>query len=275
MAVFTGEDLAGDFASAAPDGLGPARRRDQDARALAAQARRGQARGRPGGRGGRPTTATARPGRGRGRDRRVRPASPPWWIPRRRSRTARRSSGSEFGTNKTHEWAVAGGDIAAALAEADVVVEQRVRQPPHLGRADRAARLDRRAARREPHALLVHPDPAHRALRCWPGCSSMPEDKIRVVAPDVGGGFGAKLQVYARGGAGARAGQAAGPAGQVDRVALGAHDHLAPRPRPGRVRDARRQAGRHAHRRARRGSWPTSAPTSSCSRRSSPSSASR
>ena len=24
----------------------------------------------------------------------------------------------------------------------------------------------------------------------------MPEDKIRVVAPDVGGGFGAKLQLY-------------------------------------------------------------------------------
>ena len=29
------------------------------------------------------------------------------------------------------------------------------------------------------------------------GMLSIPEDKLRVVAPDVGGGFGAKLQVYA------------------------------------------------------------------------------
>src|SRR5947199_893854 len=32
----------------------------------------------------------------------------------------------QFGTNKTHEWAISGGDIDAALAEADVVVEQRL-----------------------------------------------------------------------------------------------------------------------------------------------------
>src|SRR5215216_8212385 len=32
----------------------------------------------------------------------------------------------QFGTNKTHEWAVSGGDIDAALAEADVTVELRL-----------------------------------------------------------------------------------------------------------------------------------------------------
>ena len=31
----------------------------------------------------------------------------------------------QFGTNKTHEWAVGGGDIDAGLAEADVIVEHR------------------------------------------------------------------------------------------------------------------------------------------------------
>ena len=31
-----------------------------------------------------------------------------------------------FGTNKTHEWAIAGGDVDAAFADADVVVKQRV-----------------------------------------------------------------------------------------------------------------------------------------------------
>ena len=60
VAVLTGEDMAGDFAGGARDGLGAAGRGDQDARALAAQARPGQARGRPGGRG-RGRVATARP----------------------------------------------------------------------------------------------------------------------------------------------------------------------------------------------------------------------
>ena len=32
----------------------------------------------------------------------------------------------QFGTNKTHEWAVSGGDIDAALSEADVVLEHRI-----------------------------------------------------------------------------------------------------------------------------------------------------
>ena len=32
----------------------------------------------------------------------------------------------QFGTNMTHEWAVSGGDFAAAEAEAEVTVEQRV-----------------------------------------------------------------------------------------------------------------------------------------------------
>ena len=40
-----------------------------------------------------------------------------------------------------------------------------LREPPHLGRADRAALLGRRGARRRPHAVLDDPDPAHRALR--------------------------------------------------------------------------------------------------------------
>ena len=39
------------------------------------------------------------------------------------------------------------------------------RQPPHLGRADRAALHDRRPARRRADALLDDADPAHRALR--------------------------------------------------------------------------------------------------------------
>ena len=53
VAVLTGEDMAGDFAGGLPM-VGAAGRRDQHARPLAAEARRGQARGRPGGGGWRP-----------------------------------------------------------------------------------------------------------------------------------------------------------------------------------------------------------------------------
>ena len=42
--------------------------------------------------------------------------------------------------------------------------------------------------------VVGDPDPAHPALRA--GCHHRgPESKIRVIAPDVGGGFGGKLQV--------------------------------------------------------------------------------
>ena len=32
----------------------------------------------------------------------------------------------QFGTNKVHEWTLAGGDVEAGFAEADVIVERRV-----------------------------------------------------------------------------------------------------------------------------------------------------
>ncbi len=102
----------------------------------------------------------------------------------------------EFGTNKTHEWAVGGGDIAAALAEADVVVEQRV--PNHR---TSGAPIEPRGSIGEPRGenltLYSSTQIPHIARLLLAGMLDMPEDKIRVVAPDVGGGFGAKLQVYA------------------------------------------------------------------------------
>ena len=89
-AVFTGEDLD-DLGAPLPMAWVPPGRRGQDARALAARARRGQARGRPGRRGGRrgqvrasstpPRTSSSSTTRCRS-----------WSTWRPRSRTARRSS---------------------------------------------------------------------------------------------------------------------------------------------------------------------------------------
>ncbi len=100
-----------------------------------------------------------------------------------------------FGTNKTHEWAIAGGDLDAALAEADVVVEQRM-----VNHRISGAPIEPRSSLAEPRgdSLILYSTTQipHIARLLLAGMLDMPEDKLRVVAPDVGGGFGAKLQVY-------------------------------------------------------------------------------
>ena len=101
----------------------------------------------------------------------------------------------EFGTNATHQWAVAGGDFAAAEAEAEVVIKQRV--PNHrISGAPIEPRGCVGETRGESVALYSATQIPHIARFLLAGILEMPEDKIRVVAPDVGGGFGAKLQLY-------------------------------------------------------------------------------
>jgi aerobic carbon-monoxide dehydrogenase large subunit len=101
----------------------------------------------------------------------------------------------QFGTNKTHEWAVSGGDFDATRSEADVVVEQRFVNPRTAG-----APIETRGCIGEPRqdrfTLYSATQVPHIARFVLSGVLGIPEDKLRVVAPDVGGGFGSKLQVY-------------------------------------------------------------------------------
>jgi aerobic carbon-monoxide dehydrogenase large subunit len=101
----------------------------------------------------------------------------------------------QFGTNKTHEWAISGGDIDAALAEADVVVEQRLVNHRTAGGA-----IEPRGVLAIPRAdtvtLYSSTQVPHIVRYVLSLITGIPEDKLRVVAPDVGGGFGSKLQVY-------------------------------------------------------------------------------
>ena len=89
------------------------------------------------------------------------------------------------------------GDSGRALAEADVVVEARVRYPRVTG------------VPIETRAVLAAPDPDSGRLTVWSSTQvpfnvrsaiatalGIAEDAIRVVAPDVGGGFGIKGHVY-------------------------------------------------------------------------------
>ena len=101
----------------------------------------------------------------------------------------------DIGTNKTHEWSLGGGDVEAGLAEADVVIERRVVnhrisgapiEPRGLLAEWRADRVTLHTSTQVPHILRLQ-------LAVMLGIA---EDRLRVVAPDVGGGFGVKLNVY-------------------------------------------------------------------------------
>jgi carbon-monoxide dehydrogenase large subunit len=101
----------------------------------------------------------------------------------------------EYGTNKCFEWSFGGGDVDAGLAEADVVVERRVVNHRMAGAAiePRSVLADWRAGSLTMWSATQIPHIARVILAIELGIS---EDRIRVIAPEVGGGFGSKLQVY-------------------------------------------------------------------------------
>jgi carbon-monoxide dehydrogenase large subunit len=94
-------------------------------------------------------------------------------------------------------WKLDSGDVQAAIDSADVVVTRRYFQPrliPNameprsvIAQAGPSGELTVWSATQIPHILRF-------ALQLVIG---VPESKIRVIAPDVGGGFGSKLNVYA------------------------------------------------------------------------------
>ncbi|TDE00802.1 xanthine dehydrogenase family protein molybdopterin-binding subunit [Jiangella asiatica] len=107
-----------------------------------------------------------------------------------------------LGTNKSFTWAFdsaeegTGGDAAAAIDAADVVVRRRYVQQRVI------------PAFMEPRSVVVDPTPDQ--ITVWSSTQvphfvrfflaavlGTPEHKIRVIAPDVGGGFGGKLQITA------------------------------------------------------------------------------
>src|SRR3954452_22707025 len=101
-----------------------------------------------------------------------------------------------LGTNKVHEWSLGGGDLEGGFAEADVIIERRVVNHRMAGAAI------------EPRGVLAE----YRAgqLTVWSSTQvphfvklflavllDISEDRVRAIAPEVGGAFGSKLQLYA------------------------------------------------------------------------------
>jgi aerobic carbon-monoxide dehydrogenase large subunit len=104
----------------------------------------------------------------------------------------------DLGTNSSYVWEMSGGDVDGVFAAADVVVTERYRQQRLIPAAI------------EPRGVLVQSVPANGEYTIWSATQiphilrttlgltlGIPESKIRVIAPDVGGGFGSKLDVYA------------------------------------------------------------------------------
>ena len=104
---------------------------------------------------------------------------------------------AESGTNKCYTWKLAGGDYEAARAKADRVFTRRYVNQRLIPMA------------MEPRAVIAAPTGPEGELTLWSSTqiphivrvllsltAGIPEQKLRVVAPDVGGGFGSKLQFY-------------------------------------------------------------------------------
>src|SRR5712691_7923941 len=104
----------------------------------------------------------------------------------------------EFGTNRCYTWELSAGEVDEAFAGADVTIKERYRQQRLIPNA------------MEPRGVIVEPLPATGEFTVWSSTQvphivrvmlsmmlGISEAKLRVIAPDVGGGFGSKLNVYA------------------------------------------------------------------------------
>lgn len=104
----------------------------------------------------------------------------------------------KLGTNIAYKLTAGEGDIEAALKSADKIVKHKI--------------LNRRLApiAMEPRGVLARYYPGEQELTLWTSTQiphlartqislmlGMPENKLRLIAPEVGGGFGSKLNVYA------------------------------------------------------------------------------
>jgi carbon-monoxide dehydrogenase large subunit len=103
----------------------------------------------------------------------------------------------EWGTNNAYSTEVRAGDVESAISKADLVLRERFKIQRQYG------------SPMEPRSLVASYDEASETLTLWSSTQwphivrsvlaemlKIGENRIRVVAPDVGGGFGNKQDVY-------------------------------------------------------------------------------
>jgi carbon-monoxide dehydrogenase large subunit len=99
--------------------------------------------------------------------------------------------------NQAFHWVVSGGDVEAAFSSAEVVVKDRIVQQRLIPTA------------METRSAVAQWTPATGELTLWNTTQNphivrfigsivtgVPEDKLRIIAPEVGGGFGSKIPQY-------------------------------------------------------------------------------
>ncbi|HEX5798569.1 MAG TPA: molybdopterin cofactor-binding domain-containing protein, partial [Gaiellaceae bacterium] len=104
----------------------------------------------------------------------------------------------DLGTNECFVWKLDAGEVEQAFADADVTVKRSYRQQ----RLIPVAMEPRGALAQELQGtgeltLWSSTQIPHIARLTLAGVVGVPEARLRVIAPDVGGGFGSKLDVYA------------------------------------------------------------------------------
>jgi len=103
-----------------------------------------------------------------------------------------------LGTNLAYHWEAGGGDIEEAFREAEVVVKQRMTNqrliPMPMETRGVVAQYDRGAGSLTLWSSTQIP---HTLRSQVAALMNLAENKVRVIAPEVGGGFGCKLNVYA------------------------------------------------------------------------------
>jgi carbon-monoxide dehydrogenase large subunit len=104
----------------------------------------------------------------------------------------------EFGTNKCYTWTLAAGEVDEAFASAAATVNERYRQQRLIPNAIEPRGVIAQTTPGTGDLILFSATQVPHILRVTlSGVIGIPEAKLRVVAPDVGGGFGSKLNVYA------------------------------------------------------------------------------
>jgi carbon-monoxide dehydrogenase large subunit len=102
---------------------------------------------------------------------------------------------TDKGTNKSYTWVFEAGELDAAFRDAPVVIERRYVQQRLIPTAMEPRAVVCSAVGDE-YTLWSATQIPHILRLMLATVTGIPEHRLRVVAPDVGGGFGSKLQVY-------------------------------------------------------------------------------
>ena len=100
--------------------------------------------------------------------------------------------------NQAFHWVASGGDVDAAFNDAQVVVKERIVHPRLIPNAiEPRSALAQWVGPTGELTLWSTTQNPHIARFLCSVVTSVPEHKIRVIAPEVGGGFGSKIAFYA------------------------------------------------------------------------------